>query len=247
RPDALRRMVARLSDDRVGAASGDVRLASHESDFGAGESLYYRFERAMQLGESRIGSMMGVDGGMYVIRKALFQPPPAETILDDFVISLQAILQGNKVVYEPEAIADENGTPSSEIEFRRRVRVTAGAVQTIRWGLWPSPFGQPIAWLQWLSHKFFRWLSPVWLLLILVLSVLLWNQGIVYQAALVTQLVCYGLAIIGWLVSATRGFPFISLCYYFALSHVAMLIGIYRGVLNQQKVTWKRTQRVTAT
>ena len=73
-PDALQRLVAALDDSRVGAATGDVRLASYESNFGEGESLYYRIERAIQLGESRIGSVMSVDGGMYVIRRELFRP-----------------------------------------------------------------------------------------------------------------------------------------------------------------------------
>ena len=246
RPDAIKKMVARLVNPRIGAASGDVRLASHESDFGAGESVYYKFERAMQLGESRIGSMMGVDGGMYVIRKSLFQPPPAETILDDFVISIQSVIQGKKVVYEPEAIADENGTPSSDIEYRRRIRVTAGAVQTIRWGIWPSVFRQPVACWQWVSHKLLRWLSPIWLIVLLVSNLLLWNEHLVYQVFLGMQLFFYAIATVGWLLPRLRGYSLISLCYYFALSHIAMLVGLYRGIRNQQKVTWKRTQRATA-
>jgi poly-beta-1,6-N-acetyl-D-glucosamine synthase len=246
RPDALKILVSRLADARIGAVSGDVRLASHESDFGTGESLYYRFERAVQLGESFVGSMIGVDGGMYIIRRELFLPPPPETILDDFVISLQVILQGKKVVYEPRAIALENGTPSSEIEFRRRIRVTAGAVQTIRWGLWPSLLRQPMAYLQWFSHKFARWLSPVWLLIILICSILLWNQGYIYRLAVVGQCLAYGLAALAWVAPALRGVRLIGVCYYFALSHAAMLVGLYRGIRNQQKVTWTRTQRAAA-
>ncbi len=35
RPDALRHLYSRLNDPGVGAVTGDVRLASEESDFGA--------------------------------------------------------------------------------------------------------------------------------------------------------------------------------------------------------------------
>ncbi len=131
RPDALSYLVTRLNSPRVGAVSGDVRLASEESTFGEGESTYYRMERTVQLGESRIGSMMGVDGGMYVLRRDLYQSVPPDTLIDDFVIAMRVIRQGWRVVYEPRAIATENGTPQATHEFRRRVRLTAGAVQAL--------------------------------------------------------------------------------------------------------------------
>jgi len=69
--DALRWLVAGLANPRVGAVTGDVRLQSEHSSFGLGESLYYKLERAMQLGESVAGSVMGVDGGMYIMRRNL--------------------------------------------------------------------------------------------------------------------------------------------------------------------------------
>eukprot|EP00913_Durusdinium_trenchii_P010897 g10226.t1 len=186
KPDALKRMVARFGDQRVGAVSGEVRLASHESNFGAGEDVYYQFERAVQRGESRIGSMMGVDGGMYVIRKELFQPLPPDTILDDFVISMRVIQQGYRVVYEPEAVATENGTPKAAQEFRRRIRVAAGAMQSMKRRQWP-PLRRPIELWQYLSHKLLRWFGPVWLVLLLVSNVMLWNQGVLYKCSLVAQ------------------------------------------------------------
>ena len=160
RPDALIRLGKKLSAPRTGAVTGDVRLASHESDFGRGESLYYSVERAIQQGESHIGSVMGVDGWMYLMKRELFQPVPSDTILDDFTISMRVIQQGFRIQYEPSAIADENGTPSSTIEFDRRKRVSRGAVQSISRGIYPSIFGQPIECFQWLFHKFFRWLNP---------------------------------------------------------------------------------------
>ncbi|MCP4886033.1 MAG: glycosyltransferase, partial [Planctomycetaceae bacterium] len=56
--DALRRLVETLNRDGVGAVSGDVQLDSAASSFGAGESAYYRLERAIHRGESAIASMM---------------------------------------------------------------------------------------------------------------------------------------------------------------------------------------------
>jgi len=243
--DVLKRLIQRLEEKRVGAVSGDVRLRSHESNFSGGESLYYRLERWLQRGESRIGSMTGVDGGMYVIRKELFKPLPPDTILDDFVISMQVIKQGYRIVYEPSAVATENGTPRARDEFRRRVRVAAGAMQSIKRRQWP-PLRRPVELWQYLSHKLLRWLGPVWLVLLLGSNAMLWNAGLFYQCTLVAQLGFYtlgGLATVWVAFRRTRlgGIPF-----YFTMSHVAMAIGLFKGLFWRQKGTWKRTERSTA-
>ncbi|MFH1919987.1 MAG: glycosyltransferase family 2 protein, partial [Planctomycetota bacterium] len=242
RPDAIRRLVACLEDPGVGAASGDVRLASEESNFGEGENAYYRIERAVQLGESRIGSMMGVDGGMYVLRRELFRPLPPDTILDDFVTSMRVIQQGKRIVYEPTAIAAENGTPLARQEFRRRVRVTAGAVQCFKRGDWP-PLSRPIELWQFVSHRAFRWAGPVWLVILLISSAMLWNGGVIYRVAFVGQVLVYFLAAVGTFSVRFRETRIGGITFYFVMSHVAMAIGLVKGLFNRQPVAWNRTER----
>ncbi|MFM8583018.1 MAG: glycosyltransferase family 2 protein, partial [Planctomycetaceae bacterium] len=105
RPDALRLLVERLRDPAVGAVTGDVRLDSGQADFGEGESLYYRIERGLQLDESALGSIIGVDGGMYVLRRELFPGIPATTLNDDFLLSMRVLRAGFRVLYEPRAVA----------------------------------------------------------------------------------------------------------------------------------------------
>lgn len=245
RPDAVRRMVRRFQRPCVGAVTGDVRLASHESNFGEGERLYFRIERAIQTGESRLGSVMCVDGGMYMVRKELFQPLPPDTILDDFVTTMRIVRQGRRVVYEPGAIATENGTPTARQEFRRRVRVTAGAVQALRRGEVPS-VDQSMESCQFVLHKLLRWLGPVWLAILFVTSGLLWDRGAVYQAAAGGQAVFYllaGLASLSLRVRSTRPG---GIAFYFVMSHAAMAVGLVKGLLNLQRVTWDRTERRTS-
>lgn len=245
RPDALRKLVARLADPAVGAVSGDVRLASEESDFEAGERTYYRLERWIQLGESRMGSMLGVDGGMYVIRKELFQPLPPDTILDDFVTSMRVIQQGKRIVYEPEAIATENGTPTWQQEFRRRVRVTMGAVQSIQRGMWP-PLSRPIELWQYVSHKLLRWLGPLWLLMAFASSACLWGEGWAFQAAFLTQAGFYALAGAAWVSPRWREFRPAGVAFYFTISHIAMAVGWWKGLVSRPTGRWERTPRTPA-
>ena len=245
RPDALRRLVGRLSDPRVGAVSGDVRLASKESNFGVGEALFYRLERATQLGESRIGSMIGVDGGMYAVRRELFRPLPPDTILDDFVTTMRVIRQGRRVVYEPEAVATENGTPFARQESRRRVRVTAGAVQSIFRRELPSLW-QPVEFWQYVSHRLLRWGSPIWLAVLLGSSVILSNNRMMYRVALAAQLLLYTLAVFGVFSLRFRRSRLGRVTFYFVMSHAAMAVGLVKGLLNLQPVAWDRPERTTA-
>jgi cellulose synthase/poly-beta-1,6-N-acetylglucosamine synthase-like glycosyltransferase len=243
RPDALIRLGRRLQLPKIGAVTGDVRLASEESDFGRGESLYYRVERAIQKGESLVGSVMGVDGGMYLMRRELFQPVPKDTILDDFTISMNVIQQGYRIEYEPTAIAEENGTPSSEIEFGRRKRVARGAVQTISRGIYPSMSGQPIEFAQWFSHKLLRWLNPLILIAIFLLSIALAFFSTWFQALLGLQILAIGGAILAWFNPKLREWPILGVIYYFGLSHWAMLIGLFQGLSGKYSAVWNRTER----
>lgn len=242
-PDAVTKLARHFADPKVGAVTGEVRLASHESDFGEGESFYYKIERAIQLGESRLGAVMGVDGGMYMIRKSLFPQLPASTILDDFVVTMRVIQQGYKVLYDPEAIATENGTPTSAQEFKRRVRVSAGAMQVLARGEFPSVLRQPIAFLMFVFHKALRWFSPVWLVVLFVTNLLLLQSGLFYQLTMAAQLLVYGLAFSAWLSLRFRNTRLGGIPYYFTLSQVAMAMGIVKGIFNLQRVTWDRTER----
>jgi cellulose synthase/poly-beta-1,6-N-acetylglucosamine synthase-like glycosyltransferase len=187
---------------------------------------------------------MGVDGGMYIIRRELFQPLLPDTILDDFLVSIRVMNQGSRVVYEPSAIATESGTPTARQEYRRRVRVSAGAVQTLKRGQWPS-VRRPVLFWQYLSHKVLRWSGPLLLTLLLVASVMLAGQGLIYQLALAGQVAIYATAAIAAFSLKLRATRLGGVVFYFVMSHVAMADGLVRGLFNRQKVTWAQAERGT--
>ncbi len=241
-PDAIRKMVAHLSDPSIGAATGDVRLASEQSDFGEGESLYYKLERAVQLGESRFGSLVCVDGGMYVLRREHYRTLRPDTVLDDFTTTMNVVQQGQRVIYEPDAIADENGTPSWKQEYRRRIRTTIGAVQSVRRGFWP-PVSQPVVLWQYVSHKLLRWLGPIWLVGLFVSGCLLWSSGWVMQAIVGLQGMCYSVALVAAVVRPLRESSWGGIPFYFAMSHLAMLVGLVKSLFQTAQGTWERTDR----
>ena len=242
RPDALWRLAARLSSVDVGGVTGDVRLQSEQSSFGLAEALYYRLERSIHSGESNLGAVMGVDGGMYVVRRELFCELPADTVLDDFSISMHVLRARKKLLYEPSAIADENSTELAMDEYRRRVRIGVGAAQVIARGHRPR-WSQPGRMILFVSHKLLRWMSP-WLLLgLLGASIALSFCERFAFFILLPILLIGGIALAGALLPKLRRHWVVAVPFYFVLSQIAMAWGVIRGLLCSSSGVWSRTAR----
>src|SRR5207248_2911388 len=116
--DAIRRLVQPLRDPAGGLVCGRLRL---HSPLGApvAEGAYWKLESMLKLYESRRGCVMGANGGIYAVRKHLFPPLPAGTVVDDFVAALRVLQNGYEVQYEPEAVAHEETAPGHSDEYRQ--------------------------------------------------------------------------------------------------------------------------------
>lgn len=239
-PKALRALVASFADPSVGAVSGDVVLTGDRAALGTSEDLYYGYERWLQKVESAVWTMVGVDGALYAVRASLFRAPATDTILDDMAIPLGVVQGGRRVVFEPAARAVEAGSLSAMEEFWRKVRVVAGAVQFLsrvrRWRALPFQFTFSL-----FSHKVLRWLTPVFMLSLLVSSILLSGRRL-GLAALLVQASFYALGLLGGHAGLRRLRP-IGLAHYFCLVQGAAAVGLVRGALNRQPVRWKRFER----
>ena len=241
--DAVRKLIRHFADPTVGAVSGDVRLIDAAPSHAHSEGLYYRYERWIQWMESQVGSIIGVDGGMYAIKRKFFRPPPEETILDDFVISMTVARMGFRVLYEPDAVAIEKGTPAEREEFFRKVRIVAGGIQALRMGVGLPGLRQPVLILGYVSHKLLRWLLPCFLLLLLVSSAALEYEPL-YRLLFATQVLFYSVAFgYGFKIKGLRRLRFSGVPYYFALVNSAALLGIWKGIMGTQTVKWQRVTR----
>jgi cellulose synthase/poly-beta-1,6-N-acetylglucosamine synthase-like glycosyltransferase len=241
-PQAVRMLVRNFADETVGAVSGDVILFGERAALAESEDLYYRYERWLQAAESDIGSMLGVDGALYAIRRSLFQAPPADTILDDMAIPMAVVRAGRRVVFEPEAVAHEPGSDTASEEFTRKARVVAGAVQFLlrRDSSVPRRRFQLLAAL--ISHKALRWLSPAFAVFAFCASVVLAPTSRGFLAAALLQFAFLLAGLIGCIPALRRVSPF-GLAHYFWLVQAAAAVGFVRGVLGRQSVAWRRFQR----
>jgi cellulose synthase/poly-beta-1,6-N-acetylglucosamine synthase-like glycosyltransferase len=250
KPDALQKLVSHFEDPHIGCVCGRLQLLGEGE-----ESVYWRMETRIKMMESSLDSCLGANGAIYAIRRGFFWSNiPDNTIVDDFIIGMKVREQGLRVIYEPDAIGQEN-LPSSTHEWARRERIGTGDYQALnlcKTCLLPK-FGK-FAWMFW-SHKVFRWFTPHILLMLFVFSftslAICLMRGSVHTlyflspALLATLLLC---ALVGRFLRnvqpAKKTFlaP-LRLCDHFLTMQAALFAGFLRFCRGDLQGHWKRTSR----
>lgn len=196
--DAIRFLVEPLSDEDVGAVSGELAFRTDStSGFAAGVDAYWRYEKYIRRQEAVIDSVVGVTGAFYAMRRSLWQPIPPTTILDDVLVPMNVVLQGKRVLFETRAIAWDRPSESSQQERPRKVRTLAGNFQLL--ALRPellSPRRNPI-FVQFFCHKVLRLLVPLFMTSALLCNALLATRSLHWAIVLLAQIALYGLAAAG--------------------------------------------------
>lgn len=240
---ALRRLVSHFDDADVGVVSGELRLKDSAGD--NQDSLYWRVEQFLKFFEARIGGLLGANGAIYAIRRPLWKPLTSDTICDDFCVAMNIAAQKHKLVYEPEAWAEEDTPDSIDEEFKRRVRIGIGNFQAlVRHPEYVLRTSTSTA-FTYVSHKVLRWLAPHLLLIALLASAALAWSSDVWRLLLALQVGAYALAGFLYLISrrggAVRGVLRIP-AFLFALNW-AFLVASFRFASGQYSGSWRRTSR----
>lgn len=205
-PQALKEIVKAFMDLRTGCVAGEKRIAVKEKDTASsgGEGAYWKYESTLKELDSRLYSAVGAAGELFAIRTHLFRELPEDTLLDDFVMSMQIARDGYRIAYCKEAYASESASLNMKEEEKRKVRIAAGGLQAIgRLRTLLNPFRYGWLSFQYLSHRVLRWsVTPVALFLLLPLNVVLLYLRTepvwFFQIALLLQLFFYFTALIGW-------------------------------------------------
>jgi biofilm PGA synthesis N-glycosyltransferase PgaC len=193
-PDGLNNLIANFADPSVGCASGALVMGDmNAAAITTGVGLYWQLEKWIRNWEGLAGSTVGATGAFYAVRKSLIMPLPVGTILDDVFIPLHVARQRSRVVFDSQAVAWDEFTPSPKQEFRRKVRTLAGNYQLLQIAPWLLTRLNPLR-VQFACHKLARLLVPFALVGVLVST--LWFRTGVYGLALVFQAALYALAIL---------------------------------------------------
>ncbi|HPF52973.1 MAG TPA: glycosyltransferase family 2 protein [Draconibacterium sp.] len=245
--------VRKFRNPKVGCVAGEKRIVQKENDnaTNTGESLYWRFESWIKKMDAEFNSAIGADGGVFAIRRELFEEVGRNIVLDDFVISLKIAQKGYKIDYAPNAYAVETASANIKEELKRKVRIAAGAIQTMR--MLPdllNPFRYGWLSFQYFSHKVLRWIfAPFALIGVFFTNLILVVNGNdilsrFYGTFFLFQLIMYFFAVVGWLLrSHETRYKWLFVPYYFVMMNFASVLGIFRFFNGKQSVKWEKAKR----
>jgi len=247
--EAVRNIVKHFANDMVGCVSGEKRIITDTSDSAsaAGEGIYWKYESVLKKLDSELYSAVGAAGELVAFRTSLYKDLPEDTLLDDFMQSMQMAAAGFKIVYEPEAYAVETASANVAEELKRKVRICAGGWQSIsRLSSTLSFSRTPLLYFQYISHRVLRWtVTPFLLLTIFIINIFLAiNGNFFYQVLGIGQILFYAASIIGYVLENRRlRFKPLFVPYYFCVMNYAVVAGLRRYLSGNQKATWDKAQR----
>lgn len=248
-PQSLSKMMRWFLDKRVGGVAGEKRvLTSREPNGTDGEGMYWRYESALKRLDSNLNTIVGAAGELFAMRKKLWTELPDDTIIEDFVQSLNICLKGYSVKYEPDAAAYETPSESVEEEMKRKVRICAGAFQAMG-RLRPlfNVFRYGLTSFQFISHRILRWtIAPLSMPILLLsnLGLVVFSDHIFYQVVLGLQFAFYFLAIMGWSYARqNKIIRWLNVPFYFVFMNVAVFSGLRLYLRGEETVYWERALR----
>jgi len=247
----IKNIMSHYSNVKVGGVAGEKKIVNNKtvSAVGEAEGLYWQYESFMKRLDAGLNTVTGAAGELFSIRTALFKEMDDELILDDFVISMQICLEGYKIEYEPGAFATELPSASLAEEEKRKVRISAGAYQSVGYlKECLNIFKYPLLSFQYVSRRLLRWIfCPLMLVVLLVSNILIVSNlhatGF-YSWTLYVQGAFYGIAIAGWLfVRSGRKAGWFTIPFYFVFMNYCLVKGFIKFVKGRQSVLWEKSLR----
>ena len=187
KPDAVLQLLKVMeSDERIGMVSGELRLISSTGQ-DSGEGMYWKYESFLKKCESKLYSIIGANGSIFLIKRELFTQIEAASV-DDFERTLITLKNGYKAKYAPEAVVLEDVSIHASEEIGRKIRIIAQEWFAI--GRQKKVFINPIVAFMLISHKVIRWIFPLFSMVILLSSGILIRIPI-FLVIFILQIITY--------------------------------------------------------
>ncbi|HXV21998.1 MAG TPA: hypothetical protein VD811_13505, partial [Desulfuromonadales bacterium] len=157
--------------------------------------------------------------------------------INDFVIPLNVVGQGQRVVLDPDVFCFERPSEGEGREFRRQVRITnrtLGAIMRNRRFLNPLAYGWFALFL--LSHKVLRFLVPFFFAGTFLTALGLAGQSVFFSVMALAQALFVGIGLLA--LRQRRGGRVGQLCSFFLLTIAAQFLGWVRWASGKTDVMW---------
>lgn len=241
-PDALIKLEKHFADPTVGAVSSEDRFISKDGSI-AGEGAYVRYEMWLRQQESRLGGLVGLSGSFFAARKEICSEWDIHSP-SDFNTALNCAKAGFRSVSAPDVLGFYEDLKDPSKEYSRKVRtVLRGMTGLARHTEVLNISQLGVFAFQVFSHKLMRWGVPWFLIALLIVSVLMADNGWIYQLALVGQILFYLTALFGHISERLRSNPVVKLVYFFVQVNVALLESAVKFFSGTRMTTWKPSAR----
>jgi len=211
------------SDSSVGCISS---IPNYQSGIMVSQSLYWCYEHKIRDVESSAGLLIVSTGWLYAFTKNNFKEIPEGVMADDLWIPLSTLMQNFKSIHKKELKAKSEIT-DEKTEINRRRRVISGGIDTVK-RLFPFIIKKPLLFFIVFSHKINRWLLPLWIFLLVCLSMLINTYFIVFYLGL--------LIVIAFLLKP-KGL------YSILYSIITPLLSLKRNLTSTDLSKWEHTRK----
>ena len=228
-----------ISNPQNGLVAGQLKYVSNGVS-GSGEGLYWKYENSIRSSESKVRSINGAPGSIFLVKRELFtQIHPAS--VDDFERTLIVLENNCKAVYEPKAFVEEEVTETSKDEFKRKVRIISREWFVVhRHIVLFNPFKYPFESFTLVSHKILRWLFFVFTSLFFIANIFLAIKlSIFFIVVMGLQILFYALGLIDLKVSSNSSVKKLTkMPGYFVLMYLSSILAFNKFLKGEQATTW---------
>ena len=196
------------------------------------ERQYLTIENKIRKSESqKYGFCLGMEGGLYSMRKSAWQPIPPHTFMEDFFQTVQLIQNDHRIFYSDTALGYEDVSTSLREEFKRKKRISIGNYQNLkRFRSLLLKKVHPFGWV-FLFHKILRWTAPQ--------AMLIGALALVFTPFALPTFIGVGVLVLLELLFYRGAGPLV----YFCAMNLAMLQGYLTYLQGVSSSVWQPTKR----
>ncbi|PKG80822.1 glycosyltransferase family 2 protein [Colwellia sp. 75C3] len=236
--NSLLMLDSHFKNPKVGAVSGGYKFIEKGT---AGEQCYWQYQSMVKSRESTLASVLGAHGAFYALRKSCYEEVPVDTINDDFLIPMNVIKQGYRVIYEPRVVAIELEHVNLEQDMRRRLRIAAGNFQQLVYLL---PLLSPkYGWnaVNFASGKALRAVMPFIFVFIFISNIYLVPTHYFFLSILACQVSLYSLVMLINIFNISPKLNVLRVICYLVNGYWVALKGSLKYIFGLQEKIWTKT------
>jgi cellulose synthase/poly-beta-1,6-N-acetylglucosamine synthase-like glycosyltransferase len=244
--NTILKLVQNFSDNSVGLVDSRLINTGMKKDgISFPEVAYISIEMKLKNIEGRLwGTMMGPFGGFYALRKTSYEPLSGNTLADDFRICMNVISRHEKAISDTEAIVYEDVSNSLRDEFQRKVRISAGNFQNLKYyaflllkpfSLWTFCF---------VSHKMLRWMTPFLWMIAVTTNILLMKGSFFFSLLIFLQVIFLILPALDFILKKNNiHFVPVRFLTHFIFMNIALFVGFIKYIKGIRTGAWTPTKR----